>query len=147
MRHRVEAAIAFAAHFAAPLFLPTGGVGRHGPSEASVMASLLRQHGVPHAHILLEETGTDTWSSARAVARLLSQHAITAPVYVASSRYHQPRCVVLLRLLGLRANAAGPPYVPAIADPLARWYWRGREALALPYDVTLALLLRLRARG
>jgi uncharacterized SAM-binding protein YcdF (DUF218 family) len=139
MRQRVEAAALFAARFTLPLFVPTGGVGRHGPSEASVMARLLVEHGIPRDRILLEQTGTDTLSSARAVSRLLRQRAIVAPVFAASSRYHQPRCVMLLRLFGLRSSAAGPPHVPVISRATARWYWRLREAMALPYDATLAL--------
>ena len=63
LHRRVEAAAAFGERFADPLFVPTGGVGRFGPSEASVMAALLVSRGVPRDRILLEETGTDTLSS------------------------------------------------------------------------------------
>ena len=147
LRWRVEAAIAFGARFAAPLFVPTGGVGRFGPSEAAVMAALLRHAHVPSDRILLEETGTDTLSSARAVAALLRTHAVTAPVFAASSRYHQPRCVLLLRLLGVPARAAMPPVVPAATRWWRRGYWWLREVPAIPYDATLAMLLRLRGRG
>lgn len=143
---RVEAAAAFGTRFAAPLFVPTGGVGRFGPSEASVMAKLLAARGIPPGRILLEETGTDTLSSARAVARLLRARAIAAPVFAASSLYHMPRCVLLLRLLGVPVRAAGPPFVPAGSRWLTRCYWWLREAAALPYDAVLALLLRLRGR-
>ena len=91
LRWRVEAAAAFGARFAAPLFVPTGGVGRFGPSEASVMAGLLVARGVPEERILLEETGTDTLTSARAVTALLRDRGIAAPVFAASSLYHLPR--------------------------------------------------------
>lgn len=146
LRLRVETAVAFAARFMAPLFVPTGAVGRFAPSEAAVMARLLTQHGVPAERILLEETATDTLSSAQAVARLLRAQGIAAPVFAASSGYHLLRCVVLLRLFGVPARAAGPPWVPAGSRWLARWYWRLREAAALPYDAAIALLLRLRVR-
>jgi uncharacterized SAM-binding protein YcdF (DUF218 family) len=146
LRWRVEAAAAFGMRFAAPLFVPTGGLGRFGPSEASVMANLLALRGVPPGHILLEETGTDTFSSARAIARLLHTRGIAAPVFAISSLYHLPRCVLLLRLLGVTARAAGPPFVPAGSRWFARCYWWLREAAALPYDAALAVLLRLRKR-
>lgn len=146
LARRVEAAAAFGALFVAPLFVPTGGVGRYGPSEAAVMARLLTQrYGVPAGRILLEDTGTDTLSSARAVAALLRAEGIEAPVFAASSRFHQPRCVLLLRLFGLTARAAGPPRVASVSSPWQRWYWRLREALALPYDAALAVALRLRS--
>jgi vancomycin permeability regulator SanA len=141
LRRRVEAAAAFGARFAAPLYVPTGATGRYGPSEASVMARLLRGLGVPAEGILLEEKGTDTLSSVRAVARLISG---TAAVYVATSGYHRARCLVLLRLAGIRANACPPP--PPAENLLVRWYWRLRELPAIPYDVVVLLGLRLAGR-
>jgi hypothetical protein len=38
LRRRIEAAAAFGARFADRMFNPTGGVGRFGPSGASVMS-------------------------------------------------------------------------------------------------------------
>lgn len=146
LRWRVQAAAAFGARYPEPLFLPTGGIGRFGPSEASVMAGLLREFGMPDRRLLLEETGTDTLSSARAVARLLRSRHITAPVFAASSLYHLPRCLVLLRLLGVPARAALPPAVPAATHWWRGGYWWLREVPALPYDAALALLLRLAGR-
>jgi uncharacterized SAM-binding protein YcdF (DUF218 family) len=146
LHRRVEAAAAFGTRFAAPLFVPTGGVGRFAPSEASVMAALLETRGVPPGRIVLEETGTDTLSSARAVARVLHARGLGAPVFAASSGYHVPRCVVLLRLLGVAARAAGPPWVSAGSRWTTRGYWWLREAAALPYDAALALFIRLRER-
>jgi len=108
------------------------------------MAELLVARGVPRARILLEETGTDTLSSARAVAALLGAHRIEAPVFVASSLYHLPRCMLLLRLLGVRAWAAIPPIVPAATHWRRRCYWWLREVPAIPYDAALALLWRMR---
>jgi len=143
---RVEAAAAFGRRFTDPLFIPTGGIGRHGPSEASVMAALLESRGVPSERVLKEESGTDTLSSARAVAALLRRHAVAAPVFAASSLYHIPRCLVLLRLLGVPAHPAVPPAVPAATHWWRRCYWWLREVPALAYDVPLALFWRRRYR-
>jgi uncharacterized SAM-binding protein YcdF (DUF218 family) len=141
---RATAAVSFAARFADPLFVPTGAVGQHGPSEASVIAALLQARGVPDARILLEETGTDTLSSARAVVSLLRSRGIGAPVFAASSLYHLLRCVLVLRLLGLPARAAIPPIVPAATHWWRRCYRWLREVPALPYDCLLAILSRIR---
>jgi len=138
--------VVFARRFAEPLFVPTGGVGRFAPSEASVMTDLLMAHGVPRGRILPEATGTDTLSSARAVAALLRQREIAAPMFAASSLYHLPRCLLLLRLMGLPARPAVPPIVPAATGWWRRCYWWLREVPALPYDAALALLLRWRGR-
>ena len=103
------------------------------------MAAMLEARGVPRGRILLEETGTDTLSSARAVVALLRAHDIAAPVFVATSPYHQPRCLLVLRLLGVRARAAVPPVVPAATRWWRRCYWWLREVPAIPYDAVLAL--------
>ena len=144
LRRRVEAAVRFGrALDRPPLYVPTGGQGRHGPPEAAVMAALLRGAGVSPADILAEPTGTDTLSSARAVAVLLRDWA--GPVLAASSGYHIPRCVALLRLSGLRRVRSGPRALPAAG--FRDWRWRLRELPALPYDAALALWARRSGRG
>jgi uncharacterized SAM-binding protein YcdF (DUF218 family) len=146
LRRRVEAAAAFGARQAQPLFIPTGARGRYGPSEASVMAGLLAGHGVKRENVLLEETGKNTLGSVRAVAVLLRTRGYAGPVYAATNAYHLLRCVLLLRLAGLDAHACPPPAGPAARSLCTRWFWRLREALALPVDTVLMLALRLRGR-
>ncbi len=143
LHHRVAAAAQFGARFARPLFIPTGAKGRHGDAEATVMARQLIDSGYPETAILTEETGTDTLSSVRAVARMIRAIDPAAPVYACTSAYHLPRCIVLLRLAGIRARACPPPAVPAATRRSLRWYWRLRETPALPYDALLMLWLRL----
>ncbi len=139
LHRRVEAAFRFGGPAAA--YLPTGAVGRYGPSEASIMAGLLTGYGVPPERIMLEETGTDTLSSARACAALLRGR--TGPVFAASSGYHLPRCLLLLRLAGVFARACPAPR--PVAEWHMRWYWRLRECAALPVDAALSLAGRIRA--
>lgn len=132
LRQRTEAAFALGgtgAHY-----MPTGAIGRHGPAEAVVMSALLRQYGVEEAQITQELTGTDTMSSARACANLLQGRG---PVWVASSGYHIPRCRMLMRRFGVSTRACPPP--PASSRWRTRWYWRVREAVAIPVDFLLAL--------
>jgi uncharacterized SAM-binding protein YcdF (DUF218 family) len=162
LRRRVDAAARFGAHFDAPLFIPTGAVGRYGGSEASAMAGLLKNRGTPRERIELEETGSDTLSSVRAVRRLLRDRPSGPPIYAVTSGFHLPRCLLLLRLAGIPARAAPLPFPPApehrlrgdrTLQRLLRGYWaprrllRGyrwlREAAALPYDTALMLWLRL----
>lgn len=142
LRRRVEAAARLGATLDAPLYMPTGGVGRHGPSEASVMAGLLRELGVDGGRIVLEETGVDTLSSVRACTRLLRARGHRGRVYAASSAYHLLRCLLLLRIAGFDVAICPPPPGPAAAGLRARWYWRLRELAALPIDVGWMLGLR-----
>jgi uncharacterized SAM-binding protein YcdF (DUF218 family) len=129
-----------------PLYLPTGGIGRHGPSEARAMAEALEAAGVSPARIILEETATDTLDSVIACRAILRRRGHRGAVFAATSAYHLPRCLVLLRLAGVAARACPPPSVPAAAGWRQRWYWRLRELAALPYDTMLLLGLRLSGR-
>ncbi len=79
----------------------------------------------------------------RAVCHLLPPHA---PVFVATSAYHLPRCLLVLRLAGVAARACPPPPLPASNSRLMRWYWRLREVPAIPYDAALVVWLRLSGR-
>lgn len=139
LRLRAEAALAFGRGQERPLYLPTGGIGRHGPAEAAVVAGLLREAGIAEADILPEPTARDTLESVRAIRRLLA--GWQGPVFAATSSYHQPRCVLLLRLAGFDAHAC-PVRVPATRAWRRRWFWRAKEGLSLPWDVLLILGLR-----
>jgi vancomycin permeability regulator SanA len=146
LRRRVEAALACAQGHPEAKFIPTGAIGRHGPSEASVMAGILTKSGVRSDRIHLEETGSDTLSSVRAIVRLLRESHASDRVMVATSPYHQPRCLVLLCLLGIAARPCPFPRGVTSASWIRRWYWRLREVPALPYDAALALWSRLTGR-
>jgi vancomycin permeability regulator SanA len=143
LRRRVEAAAAFGARHRAPLYIPTGAKGRWGASEASIMAELLRRFGVPDEAMVLEETGTDTLSSVLAVRAVLRARGLRGRVHAASSGYHLPRCVALLRLAGVRARPCPPPAFPAAEGTAIRAYRWAREAVALPVDVVLILWRRM----
>ena len=142
LKRRVEAALAFGKIHPHALYVPTGGLGTHPPAEAEIMASLLRDADIEQHRILPETTGTDTVSSIRQVHRLLRAAGHTGPVFAATSAYHLPRCVLLLRLAGLPARACPPPPGPAATHWRKRWYWRLREIPAIPWDAALILGLR-----
>jgi len=144
LRVRVEAAHALGQRLPRPLYLPTGGLGRFGPTEAHVMATLLRQAGVPEADIRPEPTAHDTVSSVRAIRHMLRGHQ--GDIYAATSAYHLPRCVLLLHLAGLPARPCPPPPALAAAHWRKRWWWRLRELPAIPWDAAFVLLLRLTGR-
>ncbi len=139
LRHRVEAAARFGRSFARPLFIPTGAKGRYGDAEATVMARVLQEAGFPEGAIWQEKTGTDTLSSVRAVTRMVRGKS---PVYACTSAYHLPRCLVLLRLAGVRSRACPPPAVPAATGMGIALVLAPARDPALPYDVLLMLWLR-----
>jgi len=139
LRRRVAAAARLGRTLEEALLLPTGGVGRHGPAEARVMAVLLQHFGIPAGRILEEPTAADTLESARAVAALLPGHR--GRVLAVSSGYHLRRCVLLLRLMGLRAEAGA---AARAAPGFRAGHLHLREWAATPYDAALAVWHRWR---
>jgi uncharacterized SAM-binding protein YcdF (DUF218 family) len=146
LQRRVSAALACAAQLEQPVFIPTGGIGRFGPSEAAVMRDILIAAGVRDKRILPEATGTDTLSSVRAVRRMLLALPELRPVFVATSRYHLPRCLLLLTMAGLDVRACAAPRQPSTTPFFRRCYRRLREIPALPYDGMLILWQRATGR-
>ena len=107
------------------------------------MARQLVHAGYDRQAIQTELTGRDTLSSVRAVRRMLPPGT---RIYAATSAYHLPRCLLLLRLAGLKPSPCPPLPVPASARWTRRWFWRLREAPAIPYDALLVLWLRVIGR-
>ena len=142
LQRRVDAALAFGRLLPGAVYLPTGGVGRYGGSEARAMADRLLSAGVPPEAILLEETARDTLGSVIACRAMLRRRGHCGVVHAATSAYHTPRCLLLLRLAGLPARRVLPPQAPAAERWGRRWYWRLREVPALPWDALLMLTRR-----
>jgi uncharacterized SAM-binding protein YcdF (DUF218 family) len=143
LRRRVEAAARLGARLEAPVYVPTGARGRFGAAESTVMADLLQALGVAPDRIIEEPTGTDTLSSALACVALLRRVGHAGPVFAASSRFHLPRCLLLLRLAGQPARPVPIGGSAGAAGRAMRWYWRLREVPAIPYDAALMLWHRL----
>lgn len=118
----------------------SGGVGRHGPSEASVMAEILLAAGIARERLILDEQSLDTLQSAAAVARLARMRE--AHVLVCSDAYHTPRIRMMLALLSVRSSS-GPyddgPYAASLSHRLGMGL---RECAALPYDLAIVLARR-----
>ena len=142
LERRVRVALAFASGLTRPMFLGTGGVGRYGPSEASVIRDLLLRAGVPAERILVEDRARDTLESVRNCDSILAGRGDVECVAPCTSLYHVPRCALLFRLLGYRVR------IPPTQDDrshlgLRKWlYFILKEVVALPYDAVLLLLGR-----
>jgi len=110
--------------------LVTGGVGKHPPSEAEVMARILREEGVPGEAVRLEDEAESTWDSARLVTALAAEEGV-AEALVVTDPLHCVRTVAAFRRAGLIAWAE-----PVYSSPMWRvpWLRRGqflRESGAL----------------
>lgn len=123
------------------LVLCSGGVGRAGPSEASIMAGVLTARGLPAERLILDEASLDTLQSVVAVTRL-SRARGGAPVVICSDDYHLPRIRMMLWLLGVPTTRGPAPRGPGGGSP-GHWVRMSlRELAAIPYDVAIVLARR-----
>lgn len=139
---RASPALARRVRHAADLFhagvaarvLATGGHGRHLPTEAEVMARLLREAGVPAAALLLETQARTTFESALFCRRLLAAHGLER-VLIVTDAWHLRRSLMVFRGLGVAADGSAVAE-PAGATPVGRrLYRRLRERAGLAWYV------------
>ena len=105
------------------LLVPTGGLGEHPPSEAEVMAGILRAEGVPESDVIREDRALNTWDSARLVAGMAGRLG-TRTVVVVTDPVHCVRTVAAFGRAGLKASAE-----PVYSSPMWRGKWRRRGQL------------------
>ena len=106
------------------LLIVTGGTGQHPPSEAEVMAGILRREGVTAEVVVLEDRALSTWDSAWLVAEIARRRGIPA-VRVVTDPLHCVRTVEAFREAGLQAVAE-----PVYASPMWRKRFSKRGQLA-----------------
>lgn len=126
------------------LIIPCGGVGKHPPSEASVMADLLQAKGVPLAAIHAEDQSTSTYENLRN-ASLIMNDLNLQDCTIVTNGYHGPRAKLVAMSLGLNARISASDKsdaldlthirmtfrelaaIPAYAVQLIWWRWRDRK--------------------
>jgi uncharacterized SAM-binding protein YcdF (DUF218 family) len=121
--------------------IPSGGLGKHPPSEAAVMKMLLMVNGIPADKIILDEDAKTTMGTAEFARRWQESHPDHAIVAVTDA-YHKPRTALALwawrvdaRVLAVR----GTEPRSKLSQILKMW---ARETLALPYYLVRILLVR-----
>jgi len=119
----------------------SGGVGRHGPSEASIMAQRLIAGGIDPGRLILDEESLDTLQTVIAAARLIGREGLAGAV-VCTDSYHAPRTRLIFAALGVPSLDASVKAGPRQMGWPAWWRMRLREAPAIPYDGVLALTKR-----
>ena len=118
------------------LLIPTGGVGEHPPSEAEVMARILRQAGVPEEDILLEVEAGSTRESARLVAEMARERGVRNLLLV-TDPLHCVRAVEAFRVEGFEAQAS-----PVYSSPT--WHRRRMRRGQFVREVGALLWYRMR---
>jgi uncharacterized SAM-binding protein YcdF (DUF218 family) len=123
-----------------PIFC-TGGVGRFGPSEASVMAGILEGAGIGPGRIVLDEESADTLQNVTAAAGFIRRQGLEGAV-VCTDGYHVPRARMLFTALGVAARP-GPVSAGRGGAPFSAWLaMQAREVAAYPYDWAIVMRRR-----
>ncbi|MCR5876077.1 YdcF family protein [Phenylobacterium sp. J426] len=126
--------------------LCSGGVGRFGPSEASVMVERLLAEGVTPQRLIQDDASLDTLQSVAVAARWVRRTGASR-VMVCSDAYHVPRIRMMLGVLSV-ASEAGPRLPGRGGASLGNWMRMTlREGLAIPYDLALVLARRRELAG
>jgi uncharacterized SAM-binding protein YcdF (DUF218 family) len=139
LAQRIAGACAWGKRDPRAMVIATGGVGRNGVGEAGVIAERLVACGIARERILVEPCGRDTLESVRLCHRIMAARGDVARVVCCTSRFHQRRCALLLRLLGYRTIAPPMPGRGAGVGRLLHLRWVAKELLATPYDALLLL--------
>jgi uncharacterized SAM-binding protein YcdF (DUF218 family) len=108
----------------------TGGLGKHPPTEAEVMARILRAEEIPDEAILAEDKAESTWDSARFVAEILAKKGVRQ-VLVVTDPLHCVRTAATFESAGLIARSEPVYSSPMWRDPWLRGGQLVRESGAL----------------
>lgn len=107
--------------------LVSGGVGKSGYDEATVMKNYLLKVGIASGDILQDSQGINTQATAINTAKL-NEAMHFSGIVIVSQYYHLPRCMLAFRRAGLTGISADYPRYFETYD----LYSILREAVALP---------------
>jgi uncharacterized SAM-binding protein YcdF (DUF218 family) len=147
LRRRLEAAVEAGKRAKDPLYIVSGAAAGDGPAEALVMRQTLLEHGVPDAAIRCDTLSRDTLEQARRCAAILDGLPRLGRVVVCTSGFHQPRCRLLLRLLGIKAEGTPMAGERRLMGTRGWLYYVLRECAATLWDAALLAGLVALGRG
>lgn len=139
LRQRINVAASWAAAHPRSVIIPTGAAGESGPAEARVVKDALVEAGVSPRRIIMELRAQDTLESVKFCHEMIERRGDCDRIVCCTSRYHQPRCALLLKMLGYCV------IMPRVPITKGRMSWVGlarlftREFVAVPYDALLLI--------
>ena len=98
-----------------PAVIASGGTGKEGYDEASVMRDYLVAHGIPADRVVVDSGGTTTFASARNAIRIGRQHGFKS-VFVISQYFHVPRARMALQRFGVPVVYSAHAYFFELRD-------------------------------
>jgi vancomycin permeability regulator SanA len=83
-----------------PIVIASGGIGKEGYDEATVMKTYLVANGIPSSHIILDSNGRTTYASAKNTLQIARQKNFKS-IFVISQYFHIPRTRLALNRFGI----------------------------------------------
>ena len=123
LRGRLDTALRLRSAGCCGPVIVSGGIDPAGHDEAQVMRDYLVSQGVPTEAILMDNTGADTYASARRTIGILRGHGWSR-VCVVSQYFHVPRARLTLTHFGV-------PYVASGSARHLEW----RDLYSIPREV------------
>lgn len=120
-----------------------GGIGKHPPSEARVIADICQTLGVPRDALHLEDASTTTDENIRFALPIL-QRLGSHDVIVVTDFYHAPRAAMVARSYGLCFTTSSPPLKGA--HPVRQLRYALREIPALMLYAGRGIRRRIRSK-
>ena len=121
----------------------SGGIGRHGPSEARVMRELALSNGANFDNVLLEENSVNSRENIQFSLTMIRELEI-AELHVVSDDFHIPRCRLYAAIAGIEATFHGAPSRAQGDNALRLAFYRLRETIGLAKYVWVGLVDRYR---
>lgn len=144
MRRRVAHAVTAWRDGRAPTLVLSGGIVGTPPSEAEVMADLVRAEGIAKDCLVLEDRSRNTFENALYTGRIMRERGWRRIILV-TDPFHMPRAVFTFRRLGL--SVVGDAVRHRGAATRREWYGAyAREPLAFVHSAWLFLIGRHRSR-
>jgi vancomycin permeability regulator SanA len=111
----------------------SGGIGKEGQPEGTVMAQYLVDRGIPKGAVRVDDAGNTTWLTALHVAENFPEYQ-DREVIAVSQYYHISRCKLALRRMGFK-NVGG-------AHAGFAWEWRDLWSVLREFPGCYVYLLR-----
>ena len=83
-----------------PTVIVSGGIGKEGYDEASVMQDYLVSHGIPKERVIMDNAGATTFATAKNTVKIIHQNHLGS-VLVISQYFHIPRAKLALKRFGI----------------------------------------------
>ncbi len=131
---RLEKGIQLLQHKKVTALIMTGGRDRiNQPTQAQIMASLARYHGVAANVIWTENKSSDTWENIAFAKKIIQNHH-WKKILIVSEPYHLPRAVMIARYFNLTVVPVAVTSSQCWRNKLSRWFFLSRDFLAYLQD-------------